>query len=103
MIQDLTSKNLKQKIKQLEKKLLASIGAEEALRESQRTLSTLMSNLPGMAYRCLNDADWTMEFVSDGAFPLTDYQADQLVWNRKVSYAQLINPEDRKDVWHNVQ
>lgn len=31
--------------------------AETALRESQRALATLMSNLPGMAYRCRNDRD----------------------------------------------
>jgi PAS domain S-box-containing protein len=40
--------------------------AEDELRESQRTLATLMSNLPGMAYRCRNDATWTMDFVSEG-------------------------------------
>jgi PAS domain-containing protein len=28
---------------------------EVALQESQRSLSTLLSNLPGMAYRCCND------------------------------------------------
>ena len=25
-----------------------------------------MSNLPGMAYRCKNDRDWTMEFINEG-------------------------------------
>ena len=34
--------------------------AEEALRENQRMLTTLMANLPGLVYRCQNDADWTM-------------------------------------------
>jgi PAS domain S-box-containing protein len=32
---------------------------EEALAESNRVLLTLMSNLPGMAYRCRNDRQWT--------------------------------------------
>ncbi|UCE60875.1 MAG: PAS domain S-box protein [Phycisphaerales bacterium] len=77
--------------------------AEEALRESQRTLATLMSNLPGMAYRCRNDPDWTMEFVSEGCAELTGYEAIDLIGNRRVSYAQLIHPEDRRPVWDGVQ
>lgn len=48
---------------------------DEALRVSERRLATLMSNLPGMAYRCRNNQDWTMEFVSDGAQALTGYPA----------------------------
>ncbi|HAG85722.1 MAG TPA: histidine kinase, partial [Cyanobacteria bacterium UBA12227] len=47
--------------------------AQEALSESQRTLSTLMSNLPGMAYRACNDRNWTMKFVSEGCCDLTGY------------------------------
>ncbi|MCG8696824.1 MAG: hypothetical protein MI922_02125, partial [Bacteroidales bacterium] len=39
---------------------------KELLEESERRLKRLMSNLPGMAYRCLNDDNWTMEFVSEG-------------------------------------
>ncbi|MDW7680693.1 MAG: PAS domain S-box protein, partial [bacterium] len=39
--------------------------------ESQRALSNFMSNLPGMAYRCLNDAHYTMKFVSHGCLALT--------------------------------
>jgi PAS domain S-box-containing protein len=54
-------------------KIIQRRSAEEALRESQRALSTLMSNLPGMAYRCKNDRQWTMEFVSDGCLELTGF------------------------------
>lgn len=77
--------------------------AEEALRESQRQLSTLMGNLPGMAYRCRNDPDWTMEFVSEGARLLTGYTANELVGNTQKSYAELIHPQDRQMVWDEVQ
>jgi len=79
------------------------VWAEEALRESQRMLSTLMKNLPGMAYRCRNDQDWTMEFVSDGCFDLTGYHPADLVHNRTVSYAQLIHPDHRELGWSKVQ
>jgi len=79
------------------------IMAEEALAESQRALSTLMGNLPGMAYRCRNDIDWTMEFVSDGCQALTGYPAFDIIENRKVSYGKLIHPDDQQLVWRTVQ
>jgi PAS domain S-box-containing protein/putative nucleotidyltransferase with HDIG domain len=77
--------------------------AEDALRENQRQLSTLLSNLQGMAYRCLNDPAWTMLFASDGCLNLTGYTAADLVNNRTISYGQLINPDDREMVWNEVQ
>jgi PAS domain S-box-containing protein len=77
--------------------------AEASLRSSRRVLATLMSNLPGMAYRCRNDRDWTMEFVSDGCRDLTGYEPDDLLLNNKVSYEQLIHPDDRASVWQDVQ
>jgi PAS domain S-box-containing protein len=77
--------------------------AEEALRESQRMLATLMSNLPGMAYQCCNDPAWTMLFVSEGCRELTGYDAADLVGNRRLAYADLILDEDRESVQREVQ
>ncbi|MFO8033235.1 MAG: PAS domain S-box protein [Desulfohalobiaceae bacterium] len=77
--------------------------SEEALKESQRQLSTLMGNLPGMAYRCQNDPYWTMLFVSDGCLGLTGYSPEDLIENRTVCYADLISPEDADRVWKEVQ
>ena len=77
--------------------------AEDLLKESQRALATLMGNLPGMAYRCRNDAQWTMEFVSEGCADLTGYQPSDLVENGTVAFADLIHPEDRTGAWEEIQ
>jgi PAS domain S-box-containing protein len=77
--------------------------ADEAFRESRRTLATLMSNLPGMVYRCNNDRDWTMIFISDGCKELTGYEVSEVVDNARIAYNELIHPEDRENVWSDVQ
>ena len=76
---------------------------EKSLRESERQLSTLISNLQGMAYRCLNDKNWTMEFASDGCFELTGYAKADILFNQQISYSDLILPEDQMHVWEEVQ
>ncbi|MCI0620145.1 MAG: PAS domain S-box protein [Acidobacteria bacterium] len=75
----------------------------ETIAESQRTLSTLMGNLPGMAYRCRNDRNWTMEFVSDGCYELTGLRPSELCGSRHTSFGQLVHCDDRERVWNNVQ
>jgi len=56
-----------------------------------------------MAYRCRNDKNWTMEFVSEGTHNLTGYSPEHLIGNKKISYADLIDPADRVNVWEQVQ
>lgn len=68
---------------------------QRLLQDRPRMLSNLMSNLKGMVYCCLMDADWTMVFVSDGCLPLTGYKADELLFNQRISYEVLTYPEDR--------
>jgi PAS domain S-box-containing protein len=76
--------------------------AEDQLRENERQISTLMSNLPGMVYRCLNDKNWTMEFVSEGSLILTGYSPDDFVKNQ-IHYNDIILAEDREMVWKEIQ
>ncbi len=76
---------------------------QEQLAENQRKLSTLLSNLPGMAYRCLNDTNWSMEFVSNGCEELTGYPASTLINDSSLSYNSLIYEADRKMVWDVIQ
>ena len=73
--------------------------AEEALQESQRQLTTLIGNLLGMVYRCKNDPDWTMEFISEGCHSLTGYLAEEIIGNARISYNELIHSDDRQMVW----
>ena len=73
--------------------------ARGALEERERMLSTLFGNLPGMAYRCAADRQWTMAFVSDGCLRLTERAPADLIGNATVAYADLIHPDDRDMVW----
>jgi len=68
--------------------------AEEALRQSQRRYETLVSNLPGLVYRCRHDDDWTMEFASAGCLALTGYTSEAFVRDRSISWMDIVHPDD---------
>ncbi|MEF3695126.1 MAG: PAS domain-containing sensor histidine kinase [Candidatus Cloacimonadota bacterium] len=63
---------------------------------SPELMTNIMHNLPGIAYRCINDGDWTMLFLSEGCAKLTGYSPEELLYNKNISYDELIVPEDRE-------
>ncbi|WMW22991.1 PAS domain S-box protein [Methanolobus mangrovi] len=73
---------------------------EQSFKESERSKSVILSNLPGMAYRCNYDRDWTMQFVSEGCYELTGYNPEDLLGNRTISFNDLIEPEYREHLWN---
>jgi PAS domain S-box-containing protein len=77
--------------------------ADEATRASQRSLATLLRNLPGMAYRGVIEARRGMTLVSEGAKPLTGYEASDLLVGGSAAYADLIHPADRPHAWSQLQ
>ena len=59
-----------------------------------------LSHLPGLAYKCKYDHDWTMQYVSKGCYDLTGYKSESLLNNRDLSYNDLISPEYREALWN---
>ncbi len=68
------------------------------LYESERQLSTLISNLPGAVFQCKNDEKWTMEFLSNVITDISGYLPSEIVNNEVIAFNDLIHPDDRKYV-----
>jgi len=58
--------------------------SRQELRRERAMLTTLMSNLDGMVYRCRNDAHWTRNSWNEGCQNLTGYHAAELLHNNKI-------------------
>ncbi|MFA3783256.1 PAS domain S-box protein [Melioribacteraceae bacterium 4301-Me] len=86
----------------LEKKTLEKKQTEVILQETERKLSTLMKNLPGMVFRCKPDENYTVEYASDGSQLITGYKPEDLIENKVVSYASLIHPDDKHKVQQQI-
>lgn len=72
--------------------------AQQKLAESERSKGVILSNLPGMAYRCSYDPNWTMLYISEGCFKLTGYRPESLIGNKDFSYNDLINMSYRESL-----
>lgn len=71
--------------------------------ETDRFLRTLIANVPGVAYACQDDPDWTMVYMSDGAAGLTGYTAEELTGPGSPTYGGLIVESDRQRVRDEVR
>lgn len=84
---------------------LCSLALEEAEHPPHATLyRELLDGVPGMIYRCRNDREWTMEFVSAGALELCGHTAEELLAQTSVSYgSDVIFSQDQERLWNEVQ
>lgn len=78
--------------------------AEEALKESHRRMNSLVDNLPGISYRCLNEADWPMEYISAACKEITGYTSGDFYGRpSEITFGDLIHQDDVEDNWEQVQ
>jgi len=75
---------------------------EQALRESEQQYRSLIGNIPGVSFRCLLDADWSMLFISDAVEQLTGWKPADFT-ERRCSFADLYHPDDLARVAEDVQ
>ena len=75
-----------------------SLGDAPARGDQERMLKMLLSQLDAMVYRCRDDEFWTMEFVSEGCRAITGYRPEDLLFNSRISYEEVIHPDDRTRV-----
>lgn len=65
-----------------------------ALQKSESRFRGLVANLPGAVYRCRNDADWSMSYLSDEIQALSGYTAYDFINNRVRSFSSVVHPDD---------
>ncbi len=76
---------------------------EKSLQSSEEIFRSLVSSIPGVFYRCKNDENWTMHFISESVFDLTGYPASNFISNQVRSFANIIYPEDLEKVTTDVE
>ncbi len=63
--------------------------------ESERRMSTLISNLPGTAFRCRNDFPvFEMEYMSEGCYEMFGYHPEDIIGNNKLCFFDIVHPDD---------
>ena len=75
--------------------------SDEKLRESEKRMRILLSNLVGMAYVCSVEKGYPMTFVSQGARDLTGYEPEDLI-SHQIRYDDLVHPDDREEIFSKI-
>jgi len=72
--------------------------SQRKLEKSKNNYRTLANNVSEIIYRCKNDLQWTMIFISDGVQNITGYPSNDFINNKIRSYSDTIHPDDREEV-----
>lgn len=75
------------------KDLTDVVSAELKLREKDQQIQAMMENIPGVAFRCHYDANWSMHLISPAVFDLTGWHAHDFI-KGLVHFSHLIVDED---------
>lgn len=71
----------------------------ESQAASQTQLMALVNSLPGIVFAASADADWTMQYLSQGCYTLTGYTPEELTGQqRSVTYNDITHPDDLPQV-----
>ncbi|NMH61186.1 MHYT domain-containing protein [Alteromonas ponticola] len=71
------------------------IKMERALKENEAKFRSFIQNIPGIAYRCLDEPSWPMVFISEAVEEITGYPASEFeLPDPSISFQDLYHPDD---------
>ncbi|MEL4237048.1 MHYT domain-containing protein [Shewanella xiamenensis] len=77
---------------------------EQELKNNEAKLRSLISNIPGVAYRCMNTQGWPMVYISDAVLNITGYPASDFeLPNAKRLFSSLYYPDDVDTIYAQAQ
>jgi len=76
---------------------------EKELTHSRDQYQSLVANIPGVSFRCINDPDWTMRFMSPDIEQISGYPPSDFIDNAIRTFASIIHSEDRKVVQKTIK
>jgi len=68
--------------------------SDEVLKESENKFRTLVDNIPGASYRCANDENWTMEYISNEIENISGYPSSDFINSKFRTFDSIIHPDD---------
>ena len=75
----------------------SSFGASADARAGDERLAALLSitgRMDGFLYRCRNDANYTMLYISEGILTVSGYPASDFIGNKVRGYSSITHPDD---------
>lgn len=83
--------------------VLARLAQYEAeLKHSEERFQMMVANLPVVVFRCEINPPWYMNYISEAIIQVTGYLPEDFGRGGKVSYADIIHPEDIEMVKNTV-
>lgn len=76
--------------------------SNDKLIESNNKYNTLINNVKGILFRCENNREYSMQYISEGCLEITGYPFESFK-DGTVTYGQFILEKDRDKVWNNIQ
>ncbi len=76
---------------------------QTAISEANEKLSSLLINVQGMIFTQKKEGlNWTINFVSEGAKPLTGYEPQQIM-SGEIHFSDMIHPDDLKTTYQDAE
>ena len=75
---------------------------EIAVREKDEQLQSMIANIPGIAFRCNYDINWSMQFISNRVFQLTGWQAQDFL-DGTIHFPKITNADDLAKVTPTIE